>query len=320
MKKYLIIGGLLLALLVATAGMASANGGPHGGYSATTDACAGCHRAHTATGPKLLIAADTYSLCMTCHGAAATGADTNVEDGVYLDRDGTTENPAEGTVNAGLNGGKFGSTTNASTSAHDVSSTITAVWGYDALNPARGIANTMASLDTGLDCASCHDPHGTDGYRLLRAGPTLATDDYDSGAKSYTSETWNNTKISDFCASCHVAYHETAANVGSDTAAQSFSGGYTHRVDMTWNDPGTTGATFGANDPETQGYDGTGGTGDEIPLAGTAAVCTTCHFAHGTDAAMSGNSLNAGPSGNTGSSALLRLDERGVCQSCHQKQ
>lgn len=307
-KRILIITSLVLVLTLAL-GLepAKANGGPHGGYTATTDACAGCHRAHTATGPRLLIDASTQALCLTCHGAGATGATTDVENGIW-----TT------TTNA-LLGGQFNS--GATTSKHDVTSTVLAAWGNAA---DRG---STADLAEGLDCGSCHDPHGTAGYRLLRWGPTTAGTDYDSAAKDYDSESWGDpgaNDLSDFCANCHSSYLETAAAVGSSEAAQARNNAttnFTHRVDMVWNTP-LAGVTFGANHPETLGYDGTGGTGDELPLSTSGnALCVSCHFPHGTAATATGNSVDAGPaaSSSTEESALLRLDERGVCQACHQK-
>ncbi len=321
MKKLLIVSALMFALALLMVGLASANAGPHGGYTATTDACAGCHRAHTASGAKLLVAADTYSLCMTCHGSTAAGAQTNVEDGVYAryNNAGTytdkTTTGSEGTVGAALNGGGFAYAYDidtgsfvATTSTHQVDGTITAAWGYGTAN--RGATGT---LPTALTCASCHDPHGTQGYRLLKAGPTTAADDYDSAAKNYTDEAWGNAKLSAFCASCHTAYHETAANVGSDNTVWSYGNTYTHRVDMAF--------TYSGNqNPEIVGVT-EGTTTYTLPLAdGTNAdevvVCTTCHLPHGTSAAMTGYASGAGPAGD---SALLRLDNRGVCEVCHQK-
>ena len=47
MKKASIILALAVLMVALTAGTAFANFGPHGGYALDTDACAGCHRAHT---------------------------------------------------------------------------------------------------------------------------------------------------------------------------------------------------------------------------------------------------------------------------------
>jgi len=50
-------------------------------------------------------------------------------------------------------------------------------------------------------------------------------------------------------------------------------------------------------------------------------VCMTCHLPHGASTEMVGNADNGGLPGETSAtdSALLRIDNRGVCQVCHQK-
>ncbi len=54
-------------------------------------------------------------------------------------------------------------------------------------------------------------------------------------------------------------------------------------------------------------------------------TCIQCHVAHGTDATMSGYAQGVTPNGGaTGEPAsqesfLLRLNNRGVCQTCHNK-
>ena len=172
--------GLLVLLLCLSTGSALADNGPHGGYTPTTDACAGCHRAHTAAGPRLLVQPTVYDLCISCHGTTGAGADTNVEDGVYLERDIETEAPAEGIVDRGLKAGGFVNAlmdTNwdgAAASAPATSSHLNnagTLWGNGA------IGSGVGSGGFNLTCTSCHDPHGgassTGGptYRLLRATP-----------------------------------------------------------------------------------------------------------------------------------------------------
>ncbi|MEI8081411.1 MAG: cytochrome c3 family protein, partial [Actinomycetes bacterium] len=82
----------------AFVGSAYANFGPHGGYVNDTDACAGCHRAHTSFSTvgwrdglgtnhasALLVgnAATMTQFCDACHGDQAPGASTNVVSGVF---------------------------------------------------------------------------------------------------------------------------------------------------------------------------------------------------------------------------------------------
>ena len=47
LKRFSFVLVLSAALVLAFASGAYANFGPHGGYVNDTDACAGCHRAHT---------------------------------------------------------------------------------------------------------------------------------------------------------------------------------------------------------------------------------------------------------------------------------
>ena len=83
MKKLLFALVLGLLLVAALATVASADNGPHGGFNGSTDACASCHRAHSAVSSDgfLLVASDVYTLCTNCHDG--TGAYTNVVDGFY---------------------------------------------------------------------------------------------------------------------------------------------------------------------------------------------------------------------------------------------
>jgi predicted CXXCH cytochrome family protein len=83
MKKLLFAMVVSALLIFAVATVASADNGPHGGFNGSTDACASCHRAHSAISSDgfLLVAADVYSLCTSCHDGS--GAYTNVVDGYF---------------------------------------------------------------------------------------------------------------------------------------------------------------------------------------------------------------------------------------------
>jgi hypothetical protein len=98
LKRFSIVLALTVALCLAFVGSAYANFGPHGGYINDTDACAGCHRAHTSfstVGWKdglgtqhasaLLVgnAATMTEFCDACHGDQAPGASTNVQSGIF---------------------------------------------------------------------------------------------------------------------------------------------------------------------------------------------------------------------------------------------
>ncbi|NPA31031.1 MAG: cytochrome c3 family protein, partial [Chloroflexi bacterium] len=179
--RWIVIAGLVLAVSLPLSRPARADNGPHGNYTPTTDACAGCHRAHTAVGSDLVVAASSTALCLTCHGTSGTGADTDVINGVYLQRDDLDESPPEGVVNRGLKAGGFGyarmdttwtgdASPRAVTSSHLMDGSTGIVWGSGAINSGPGEAIALA-------CTSCHDPHGGAGgggsatYRILRPTP-----------------------------------------------------------------------------------------------------------------------------------------------------
>ncbi len=300
----------LLAILVMPAETVLADNGPHGGYTATTDACAGCHRAHTASGAKLLVS-DVPNLCMSCHSSTATGADTNVEDGVYTERDATLD--GEGLVNHGLKGGGFvnaimdvrfdlTATSEPVTSKHNYDGTIGTVWGNGAIGSEAG------QTGFALTCTNCHDPHGnasaTNGptYRLLRAIPNGSgagggVDVTDESTKFYTVANTDNeyfgvgygarsAMLSNWCAQCHTRHAAPSGSATTNSGDPIFTFRHT-----------TTGAMVG---------------------------CMNCHVAHGTSAKAQGFASGvawpdgSAPTGNERSS-LLRLDNRGVCEQCHLK-
>ena len=312
MKKLVVTVVLVAALLIVLTGTALADNGPHGsGYGSTTDACAGCHRAHTATGPKLLTTTNTATMCLSCHGSTATGADTNVIDGVYVERDGNVEPaPGEGAAGKGLLAGGF---TNAvmdsdanGTSAsapiglggtHIYDGATGTVWGYGAISATAN--NGLAAFSLG--CGNCHNPHGKSGtggaatYRILRSVVTgfvtnpPAADVADQAAKMYTVSDANNNyfgqnyggtgaPLASWCAQCHTRYLAGANSAITNSGDAVFT--YRHMSN-----------TSGIN-------------------------CTSCHVAHGSSAASStlANSASLALDG-----AMLRLDNRGVCQACHAK-
>lgn len=194
-----MIAVLAAGLVLLTGGTALANYGPHGGYGSwtdtnadglmqssevnpDTDACAGCHRAHTAVSPitwtdtqggvknSLLIggtAATLKEFCYTCHGDAGAGAGTNVQAGVYDNSQGPGVGyaTAQSEVGAVLNGGGFddmGGAGATMTSWHEVSGANGVAWGEGSNGTGSGGTNIT------MDCASCHDPHGSSNYRILK--------------------------------------------------------------------------------------------------------------------------------------------------------
>lgn len=331
----------------------------HSNYTNTTRACAGCHRAHTGVADNLLKATTTYGLCTSCHGTTngldvVDGAEWTT-DANHVRVPGTPPTEAlkgGGFVNALMNTSLAATGPAApvpSTSAHKVNGmdgyTGDTVWGIGAINSGAGTSFNM-------ECSTCHDPHGKSGtdaagnpvatYRLLRsdmaekvtgaAGPvTVPEDGYtshfygiDSATHVYYGQSYNApippagttpypdgtnvdlTKISQWCATCHTRVHATGIGAGSRDSGDSI---YTfrHRTDGVAADN-----NFGTN----------------VQDGGGTPACLTCHVSHGSSAAMTRQSLEIPKPGTAEKSdggtsfldsSLLRVNERGVCELCHNK-
>jgi len=350
--------GLAFCLLAIFAGSAHANGGPHGGYTATTDACAGCHRTHTSAAANLLADA-VPALCLSCHGASATGADTNVSSGIY-----------EGAGGGFLLGGGFDTYKGAPvTSTHSTDGTWQRMWGSGGASGECDYCHAAANIPIDpsipktvefqhdvdiwgspnnmntrvqLTCTNCHDAHGNVNYRILRLAqyctdaPPDGLGPWDSHSSmfgvnvpcavrvasneattDYTTAQYKS-GISDWCSSCHSNYR--------------------NKLDIKypmWGPPFP--ATFDALDGQgnvtryRHGIDAEAVLGatkasittlpvNDLTNNGTTADdqvnCLTCHYAHGSTVNMAGFAANVAP---TNDSALLRMDNRGVCQDCHNK-
>lgn len=179
----LLFAVAMLAVLLVPA-LAFANFGPHGNYVQDTDSCAGCHRAHTSVSSitwqdqalndhsALLVstATEMYEFCYACHDATSQGADTNVQEGLY-------EGNLYGQTGGILNGGGFDSldvTPTTSTHMYTGASWGAYGGGYSGLG-ASGANGQILGAGTGesvaikMDCVSCHDPHGSANYRILKA-------------------------------------------------------------------------------------------------------------------------------------------------------
>jgi hypothetical protein len=417
------------ALTLVFASSAFANFGPHGGYITDTDSCAGCHRAHTSFSnlrfdPKVgadLLAEDEkpYALlvgnaatmsefCNACHGDAAPGASTNVVSGRFDSGPSGAAGQAVGASNGGvtvayttsstfgapLNGGGFSQMLNYQdweSSATPVYQNISSAHSMEKVGVLWGAGNAATTTMT-LTCTSCHDPHGSSNYRLLKDtvnshtvggytgdlpnGMVFSTEtgyptadggwlkrqaghnqmvgyspNYTSGSAQIAAGT-AGASLSTWCSACHEQYDDSTSNYGYGSYEASGAVGsasrHRHPVDIALK----TGDTVLQVTPQETSID------HRIPLEvvpgggdprGDHIGCLTCHYAHGSSSQMSGwsaahleqagtriipvrdaiagvdpdkadviASLNGG-SGTAGTSALLRADNRGVCERCHNK-
>jgi predicted CXXCH cytochrome family protein len=308
------IVGCMVALLGATA-PAMADNGPHvkGIGGPTSDTCGSCHRVHTAQAPRLLKEPQT-TLCYTCHGSSATGANTDVESGV-----GYSGSERGGGVAGALRGGGFEYALIGSgspegngylgevpvlgsgekvTSTHSIDDSQQTAWGNGPISASTAYGKTIP-----LRCGSCHDPHGNGNYRILRAIPresgatSPGVSIPDATTKVYTTDNyWQAedtngagfiTSVSAWCSTCHTRYLSTSGGGRTDSGDAVYA--FRHRSDQT-----------------SQG----------------SASCIQCHVSHGSNASMGTYSAGVGNPNGTPAGAdsrLLRIDNRGVCQMCHSK-
>ncbi len=314
MKRLVFLATCGLVWFMLGVAPAVADNGPHvTGAGVVADNCAGCHRVHTAKADSLLSQAQP-GLCYTCHGSGVTGANTDVQDGLGYPsaaRTGTAGALRGGgfsfaLINSAAPTGQTNSYSNAAgivpvlttgvavTSTHTVDGASVMAWGNGAISSTAASGTTVQ-----LRCGSCHDPHGNGNYRILRSIPqqsggtstpiTDATTKVYTTANYWTVEDTNATayiaNVSAWCTTCHTRYLSSDAGVNSGDAVYT----YRHRSDQTQ-----------------QGK----------------ATCIQCHVAHGSNASMGTYSNGVtNPDGTTasGDSRLLRIDNRGTCQMCHNR-
>ena len=342
-KAFLAAGavGSVIWLGMAAA-PALADNGPHVSTAGNTavDRCAACHRAHTAQAQYLTRQAQP-AMCFTCHGPTAGGATTDVVDGIGysaidIGRTGTAQALRGGGFSYALIDSGHASRSAsgvtpafktvpvlaagvATTSAHTVDGSMQTAWGNGAIS-----ATASAGAQISLRCGSCHDPHGNGNYRILRpipvdSGTTTGVTIPDSRTKVYTTANYWATddpnsaavttpivvtnsagvstpytpsvfiaNISAWCSQCHTRYMATSGSYKTNSGDAIYT--YRHRSDQNYKEGG--------------------------------ANCITCHVAHGSNASMSGSnssqvSLPNGSAATPGDSRLLRVDNRGTCNMCH---
>jgi predicted CXXCH cytochrome family protein len=191
----------------------------HGQWGDTPEACARCHRTHTAAAPKLLVMGGN-ALCTFCHGYTPGLAQTNVLGGELRYNSGSlrgggfdsvvmnTSNNTGNATDAWMWPVDGGSGTNNSTSTHslDVEAVI---WGSGNFTWASGNGTSAYKTTTTLECTSCHDPHAFHKtYRMLKKQPV----DSAIGAHGSTQFAW----VTDILA--YAKWNPTSGILAYDTS------------------------------------------------------------------------------------------------------
>ncbi|MEI8332834.1 MAG: cytochrome c3 family protein [Chloroflexota bacterium] len=215
-------------------------------------------------------------------------------------------------------------------------------WGNGALNSGAG-----ATVD--VTCTTCHNPHGNGAYRILNPIPAPTGTGFVKATTGVTvtdvaasvrpnNETLNYTVIQTAGGTL------TASAAATASGGNSLAGDYFHRK-VPWN--GTSGTVNDAPNGDATNFDTQINawcstchsrylaiTGTPFDTASGDATfkyrhsntsnkpCTTCHVAHGSNAVMDGaySSTESYPGGAVapvGDSRLLKIDNRGTCQACH---
>jgi hypothetical protein len=232
---------------------------------------------------------------------------------------------------------------------HNLISNITGI-GAD---PVNTTAPGGTYLSTDMACTSCHDPHGTDAFRILyRDGQT-------GGGITWTStivaegigtrdgmeiDTNHNAYISgysDWCAECHGDFHNAGASNTIHPAGEVLSTAvinaynrYDGTQDCLDNPPsggnpcgsGTSATAYLAMVP----FEDPGAAIDSTTGAGVSSrvACVTCHRAHATSGTDAGrwdfNVTFLDEDGiESGSYALTNPygnpEQRSLCNKCHSK-
>lgn len=134
---------------------------PHGGFARETSTCQVCHRTHLGEAPRLMRAESATALCLTCHDGSGSKYDVldgqiRGSDGVSGTADGTVESPAGAFGQAGAVYDPQSPTHTRITAQHSIGAAVSNA-------PGSG-----GSYSGELGCISCHNPHGTSNYRILK--------------------------------------------------------------------------------------------------------------------------------------------------------
>jgi predicted CXXCH cytochrome family protein len=232
--------------------------------------------------------------------------------------------------NSILNGGGFnfvdGKTVTSRHNADPADNSLNP-WGYSGNPSVPTSTNTgqnPVSLASPLQCTSCHNPHGTENYRILKEGVngrTVNVKAYFSGAftkqegargleagapaDKYIKEYYGSSGLggdgdatsaggglATLCGACHTAYPSTGASApfigGSPNVTH-----YRHKTEMfyrDWSNPDTGRLSSNPEITPIAGFPNLRLASSTVRTDGIV-TCLTCHRVHGTATVMNGYAL-----------------------------
>ena len=211
-------------------------------------------------------------------------------------------------------------------------------------------ATAYGGPEVTVECATCHNPHGNGQYRILNSIPTPVAANGQTFVPAATSAPVTDAALPP--AGDNRNYTIIQTNGGTGTLLQSqvaglglpYTAGDYWRRKVPWN--GTSGTANDAPNGQSAtfysqisawcltchsrylsaGWDQK--TTDAIytyrhTSNASSRNCITCHVAHGTNAQMTGYNSSTqdwpgGVAAPVGDSRLLKVDNRGTCQMCHE--
>jgi len=308
--------------------------------------CNGCHTMHNSVdgglvdedspggNPWLLKDATPSDTCLNCHA---------LKYGAVLAEDHLAPSPLKGAGNFcylladNLNSSAHGSAIGGDAAGHNLNAPGHGLYTDGTLIAAPGGTFPAASMG----CTSCHDPHGTDAYRLLygagrvvqgttftAAAPEAEGLSLFGGSESQTSHVAYQGGMSDWCGNCHGDFHDREGG-RLEHVSGSPMGGNIATIYNRYN--GTTdmlGAVVATSYLADVPFDDPANTTDSTtgPSASSQVMCLTCHRAHGSSAPDAGRwDFNITLLDTDGGASYAIPNpypgpaQRSLCNKCHAK-
>jgi len=268
--------------------------------------CDGCHVMHDGTvtpgpaGETMLIDISASDVCLNCHAGAA---------GTVLGSDPLAPPPERGAGNF-----VFLFEENLNDLVDGQSDPIPGeAAGHSIVAPGRGLwQDSRFAMAPGgtfpssvLGCTSCHDPHGTAGFRLLhgigavQGGVAFFTSDVPDatglslgGVETPTSHTAYRQGVSDWCGNCHGDYHENGVSGFAHETDRNLGPDARNQYNVYAGDDAPLGGSYATaylpevaiEDPRpTTTPTSTAGAGGSSRI-----MCLSCHRAHASSAPAAG--------------------------------